>query len=160
MIVALRTAGRLAEPCCPNGADAIGQHSLLVIFGLGAPFFGREEQPIEGRADAGLLRCIGQQIAGNLFQREPVESLVFVERSNDPITVRPNIARIVAVITDCVGEANHIEPTDRHPLAIVRVLQNAVNELFVGVGRLVVDEVRHFLWRGWQTQQVEIKAAN
>jgi hypothetical protein len=76
VIVTLRAAGRLAHPGIADGADAVGEHALLVVLGLGAALLGAEEQAVEGGADAGLLIRIRQEVTGDLLDGEAVEGFV------------------------------------------------------------------------------------
>ena len=155
MVVALRAAGRLAQPRRPDGADAVGQHAGFVVLRLRAAFLGAEQQPVERRADAGLGVRVGQEVAGDLLEGEAVEGLVVVEALDDPVAVGPDVAGVVAVVADRVGEPHHVEPADRHALAVVRAGQQAVDQALVGVGRGVLDERLDLLGRGRQAGQVE-----
>ena len=47
---------------------------------------------------------------------------------------------LVAVIADGIGEADQIEPTDGHALAIMRRGEQAIDLLFVGVWVFIGDE--------------------
>ena len=47
VVMALRAAGGLAKPGGANRADAVVQHALLVVLGLGPAFFRGQEQAIE-----------------------------------------------------------------------------------------------------------------
>ena len=87
-----------------------------------------------------LLRAPGQQVARELLDREFVERLVLVERRDDVIAVRPDVARRVRVIADRVGKAHDIEPRHGHPLAVMRARDQPVDQALVGVRRLVRDE--------------------
>ncbi len=59
-----------------------------------------------------------------------------------------------------VGIAGGIEPVERHPLAEVRAGEQAVDELFVGIGRFVGDERFDLFGGGRQAGEVERKAAD
>ena len=120
MVMALRAARGLTQPGGADRADAVVQHALLVILGLSATFFRGQEQAIEAGADLGLLVGVGQQVAGDLFQGEAVEGFVLVETADDVVAVGPDIARGVAMVADRVGEADDIEPADRHAFAVMR----------------------------------------
>ena len=76
-----------------------------------------------------------EQVAGELLDREPVERLVGVERANHVVAKEVEVDVVVAVIAGGVGEADQVEPEDRHPLAEVGRGQQAVDEPLVGVGR-------------------------
>ena len=159
MVVALGAAGRLAQPRRADRADAVRQHALLVVLGLGPAFLGGQQQAVETRAHLGLDIGVRQQVARHLLQGETVEALVLVEAPDDVIAVGPDIARRVAVVADGVGVPHHVEPALGHALAVVRAGQQPFHEPGVGVGRAIGDEGIHFFRRGRQTEEVEVKAA-
>ena len=105
MIMALGASDGLSEPNSADGTNAIGKHSGFVVFWLCATFFGRKDQPIERGSDSGFLGCIWKQITSELFDGEAVEGFVGVECGDDIITIGPDIARVVAVVSDGVGKA-------------------------------------------------------
>ena len=157
VVVALRAADRLAEPDGADGADAVGQVACLVVLGLGAAFFGGEEQPVEGRGDLLVLRRLRHQVAGDLLAGEAVERHAVVERADDVVAVRPDVARRVRVVADGVGEAHDIEPADGHAFAVVRRRQQRLDAFRVGIRRRVALEVRDLLRLRRQADQVEVE---
>ena len=160
MVVALRAAGRLAEPRGSDRTDPVRQHPRLVVLGLRASLLGREKQAVERRADPCLLSRVRHEVAGHLMDRELVEGLVVVETPDHPVAIGPDIPRVVAVVADRVGEANDIEPADRHLLAIVRAGEQAVYKQHVCIRTCVGDECRDLVRRGRQAEQVEGKPAD
>ena len=67
---------------------------------------------------------------------------------------------VVAVIAGGVGEADQVEPEDRHPLAEMGRGQQPVDQPLVGVGAVVADERVDLLGRRGQADQVEAEAAD
>ena len=53
---------------------------------------------------------VGQQVAGELLDREPVERQVAVEGADDPVAIGPHLAEVVEVIAVGVGVAGGVEP--------------------------------------------------
>ena len=155
MVVALCAADRLAEPGGTDRADPVGEHPRLVVLGLGASLLGREQEPIECRTDAGFLIRIGHEVASHLVDRELVERLVVVEAPDHPVAVGPDIPCIVAVVADRVGEADDIEPADRHLLAVVRAREQSVYQQHVCIRTCVGDKCRNLVGSGRQAEQVE-----
>ena len=155
VVVALRAAGCLAEPGGTDRANAVGEHPRLVVLGLGAPLLGREQEPVEPRANAGLLIRIGHEVPGHLMDRELVKGLVVVEAPDHPVAVGPDISRGVAVVADRVGEPDSVEPADRHLLAIVRAGKQAVYQKHVCIRTCVGDERRNLVGSGRQAEQVK-----
>ena len=66
------------------------------------------------------------------------------------------LALAVDVIAVRVGVAGGVEPGHRHPLAVVRRVQQAIDALLVGVGRLVGEERVDLGRRRRQAGQVEV----
>ena len=160
VIVALSAAGRLAHPRRADRAHTIREHPHLVILRLRAAFLRREQQPVERRSHARLLVCTGHEVARNLLNGEAVESLVVVEALDHPVAIRPNVARIVRMVADRVRKAHHIEPTDRHALAVVRAREHALDELRIRIRRLVRDERRDLLRLGRKPEQIGVEPAD
>ena len=140
VVVTLGAARRLPQPGRANGAHPVREHSCLVVLGLCTSFFGGEHQPVERGTDPRLAVGIGKQIPGDLFERKAVKTLVVVERFDDPVAVGPHIARVVAVVADCVCKPHHVQPSKGHALTVVRVVEQLGNELLVGLGLLVCDK--------------------
>ena len=139
----------MTKPNGAHGTNAIGEHPGLVVLGLRAPFLRAEKKAVVCRAHASFGVRVGQEVTGDLFDRETVKSLIVVQALDDPITIGPNIARIVAVIADRVGEPNRVQPADRHSLAVVGAGQEIVDKAFVGVGRIVLKERLDHLGGWW-----------
>ena len=64
-------------------------------------------------------RGIGQQVAGELLDCEPVERHVAVEGVDHPIAIRPHLAVIVDVEAVRVGVARGVEPVAGAMLALM-----------------------------------------
>ena len=102
-----------------------------------------------------------QLVGGDLFLNEGVVGLVAIERLDHVIAIAPGgDEEVVGLKPGCVGVANQVEPVAAPALAVARRGEQAVDQLLVGVARLVVDELVHLLRRGRQTVQVEVGAAN
>ena len=157
--MALGAPDGLAHPDGAHGTDAVGEVARLVVLLLGATLLGGQEQAVEARGHAGLGRGVGQQVAGKLLAREPVEGLVVVEGPQDVVAVGPDVPGIVGVVADRVGEAHDVEPADGHALAVLRRGQEAVDQPLVGAGRGVgLEGGDEFRGRG-QAREVEAQAA-
>ncbi len=59
-----------------------------------------------------------------------------------------------------IGEARGVEPIEGHPLAVSGRIEEAVDELFVGVGAVVFQKGVDFPRSRWQARQVERCAAD
>ena len=66
----------------------------------------------------------------------------------------------VAVVADRVGEAHHIEPAHRHPLAVVRILQHAIDQLLVSIRTLSFTNAATSCGVGGKPSRSKYKPAN
>jgi hypothetical protein len=78
---------------------------------------------------------VGQQVAGELLDREAVERQVGVERVDHPVAVAPGVGAVVVLFVAVrVGVARLVEPVAAPALAEVRGRQEPIDE--------AVDRVR------------------
>ena len=106
------------------------------------------------------LHVGGPELVGrDLLLHEGGVGLVAIERLDHPIAIAPGgDEEVVRLEARGVGVAHQVEPVAAPSLAIPRRREQAVDELLIGVGRLVVDELLHLLRRGRESVQVEICA--
>ncbi len=76
------------------------------------------------------------------------------------IAIRRDVHWVVAVIPDRIGVAHLVEPEDRHPFAEMRGSEQAVDEDFVSVWPMVLDEVVHLFASGRETREIEREPAD
>src|SRR5262245_54715639 len=87
-------------------------------------------------------------ITGQLLKNEPIKRLIVVEGFNDVVAIAPGIGKVLVMFeTGAVSIAGHVEPETSPALAIVRRLQQPIDQVFVGPRRGVADKSLHFLWR-------------
>ena len=105
-------------------------------------------------------RGVGQQVAGNLFDREFIEMLVGVEGLDDPVAVRPQRPFVVEMQAVRVAIAGGVQPDAGHVFPIAGGLQQPINHFGIGIRILVGQKRIHFggSWR--QPGQIESHAAN
>ena len=155
MVVALGAAHGRAQPDAGEAADAVGGGLGLVLFRLRAALFGRLVELVVAGGDFLPERGVGQEISGELLDRELVELLVLVERLDDVVAIGVDHARVVAVVAAGVGEADEVKPEERHPLAVVGRGEEAVDLLLEGVLRRVGEEGVYFRERRRKADEVE-----
>ncbi len=113
-------------------------------------------------ADKSPEWCGHQLVAGQLLHDELVERLVSIESANHVIAIAeglgPGNVLLVKALRVCV--ARHVEPVASPTLAVVRRGQQAIDEPFVGVGRLVGQKRVDSSGFGRQPQQIERQAAD
>ena len=66
-----------------------------------------------------LLVALGQQVAGELLDRELVERHVVVQGFDDPIAIGPHLALAVDRVAVAVGIAGLVEPVAAPAFAVV-----------------------------------------
>ena len=106
MIVALRNRPSSSQARRSTRCRTVGRIFGRIFLGLGPAFLGGLQQPIVTRGDSRFARRVGEQIAGQLLDREPVESLVCIERLDHVIAIEPDFSLVVAVIAAGVGIAD------------------------------------------------------
>jgi len=126
VVVALAAFHGRAEP---DGAGRIHAVEHLVdagLFRLAAGLDVRGRRAVEAGGDAGRLIRLGEQIAGDLLEREPVERHVGVQGPNDPIAIGPDFAEVVALETVRIGIAGQVEPGASPALAELGRIQQLI----------------------------------
>ena len=98
---------------------------------------------------------MGQKVAGQLLDGERVERLVMVEGVDDVVAVGEDPLALVAVVADRIREPRQIEPRDGHALAVVGRVEQAVDQMFIGLGVVVLLEGADLIGRGRDADQVE-----
>ena len=97
-----------------------------------------------------LLVLIRQQVTGNLFVDEPIESFIRIQSSNHIITISPCIPAFKIICkARRISIANNIQPVTTPPLSIVRRCQEPLNELFIGLWVGIVDKCINIFRSGW-----------
>ena len=83
-----------------------------------------------------------QLVGGDLFLHEGGVGLVAIERLDHPIAIAPRgDEEVVGLEARGVGVAHQIEPGTAPALAVARRREKAIDQFFVGIGGLVVDEL-------------------
>ena len=109
----------------------------------------------------GSIVLSGKQIARELLLREPVEWDIRIERGNHVVAVPPSVRKIeVHGLARTLRIACDIEPVSTPAFAVMRRCQQAIDERFQCLRRLVVRVRRCLFRRRRQPDEVEIHAAN
>ena len=96
-----------------------------------------------------------QEVARQLLDGKLVKGLIRIKRSNEIVAISPNHAERIIGIARGIGIPRLIEPKPRPVFAKSIFREQAINQAFVSVRRLVRDEVLHLGRRGSQARQVE-----
>ena len=106
-----------------------------------------------------ILRRIGQQIAGDLFDEKLIVRHVRVESVHDPVAIHPHEARLVLLETVGVGVTCGVEPNAAPTFAEVGRGQEPLDFLFIRAFARGAVEGIQFLKRWRQADEVERKPA-
>jgi len=100
-------------------------------------------------------------VASELLEQEAVIGFVIVEGANDVIAVTPGIVAVRVVLeTIGLGKADNVEPVLAPVLPIVRIGEQALDQILPGVRGAVGDERRNLGGRRRQTHKVEADTAD
>ena len=120
------------------------------------------QKAVVAGSDFLLDRVLRQQIAGKLLGGEAIERHVVVERLDDPIAIGIDGVFLVAVVADRVGKTDQVEPVHRHPFAVMRRGEEAIDERLdcvLGITGCGLDKCVYLFDRWRQACQIEIEAA-
>src|SRR5206468_867833 len=99
-------------------------------------------------------------VAGDLPFHEGIKRYVLVERLDDEIAIMKGVRPVVIMlVAAALSEAGDVEPVPSPAFAVVRVLEQAVDQPGIRFRRSVIDERLDFPRRGRQTDQVETNTA-
>ena len=110
MVVALGAFEGGAKPDGTGGVDAVDDLIDAAFFGLSTRFDVGGGAAMKAGGDDLLGRSVGQQVAGDLLQRELIEGHVRIQRVHHPVAPGPDFAQIIALETVRVGIAGEVEP--------------------------------------------------
>ncbi len=137
MVVAAGTAERQAQKHRAGRGHAIDHRLDAKLFGVGPPFFVLQRVAVKAGGDPLIDRGLGQHVAGELLDREPIERHVGVQGVDYPIAILPDRAGIVVRVAVAVGVTRQVEPVARLPLAVMGRSQQPVDQTLVGSFALV-----------------------
>jgi len=94
------------------------------------------------KAGGDLLVCgrVWEQVTGDLLNRELIERHVRIQCPHDPIPVWPDVPIPVLFVTVCVGVSGQVQPGTSPPLSEMRRGEQAIDEPFVSIGPVVLEE--------------------
>ena len=153
--MALHASDRRALPYLERRVQAIhdgGDAEFLVV--RAALRIGHRV-PVKRGGDQLLRIGVREQVARQLFHREPVEWHILVERLDDPVAVSPDGAGKVFFVSVRVGVAGQVEPVARPAFAESGRGEQPVDRGFVrSVGRIRAECVGVFRG-GRQPRQIK-----
>src|SRR5207248_994489 len=113
---------------------------------------------------SGLRTGLGRArefIAGELFGDKLVKWLVGIEGTDDVVTILVSVTprRVGVAVAVRVGVTRDVQPVAAPAFAVMRGLEEPVDELFVGIGCRVREECRNLGGRRRQAREIEAGAA-
>ena len=143
----MATSAREGEPE-PNRADGFGpveQGGVAELLLIRTAFRVGQSLAVKGSGESLVGRCIREQIAGDLLDRELVHGHVRVHRFENPVPVVPGIGtRVVFLIAVGVGVAALVQPVPPPSLPKVFRSKEPLHQRGVSIGRIVIHEGIHF----------------
>ena len=106
-------AERRSHPDLHRGIDPIDDRRDPELLVVDAALGVDHRVAMEARGDALVDSRVGEQVAGNLLDRELIERQVAVEGVDDPVAIRPDRATTVFLVAVGVGIARLVEPRPR-----------------------------------------------
>ena len=104
------------------------------------------------------------QITRKLFDDELVIWLVVFESIDDPISPKPNRSSCIHMNAACVCISCNIEPRHGHAFCVSRAIwflrHQSIDQLCACVWTCITHERFDFLWRRWQTCEIEKNSPN
>ena len=167
VVVALRAAHREPEK---HGTDRRGHLAEQLVPGAVAARLGERRKPQKRQRDRALgvhprqfarAHDLVELVAGDLLADEQVVRLVAVERVDDVVAVAPRVRHVgVALVARGVGVPRQVEPVARPPFTVARIVEQPIDEPFVGKRAAVVDEGIGDLRLRRHAEQVEVQPAH
>ena len=124
-----------------------------------APFIRLAMETIEGRGDALFARGVGQQIASDLPRQKFIVGEILVERLDDPVAIRRNIALHIALVTIGVGITREVEPVQSHAFTVGRRVQIFLRGTLDSVWRFVRKQCVNLRRIGWKSCKIKRETA-
>src|SRR5262245_13173593 len=158
--MALSATDRKPQKGLADGVDAINYALDAELFGIDAALLIEHRVPQKTCGHPGLQRRLRQQIARQLFDRELIEGHVFVERVDHPVAIRPDRASAVFLEAVGVGLWRGVAPPSPPPLAVMRAVEQAIDQFAVSVRPAVARELIDLFDRRRQSRQIETQTAD
>ena len=155
VVVALGALHGQTHPGLGRGAHPVHGVGHEVLLGNGPALVGVHVVAVEARGDARLGRGVGQEVAGELLQREAIEGQVAREALDQSIAPGPHVATAVDRVAVGVGVARQVEPGHRQAFAVVGGSQEPLDRALVGVLVLVGEELLDLARARRQTGQIQ-----
>ncbi len=143
MIVADGAAHGEAHERGAKGLSALAGNVDAQFLGDGAALVAADAKADIAAADERVEILGRHQVAGDLLHRELIEGLVLIERANQVIAIGPDVFAVVVMEAVSVGVARIVKPVAGALLAEGGPGEEPVNQVLVGLGRLVADEGLH-----------------
>ena len=93
---------------------------------------------VESRSEDLVLRCIWQEIPGDLLYGKPIEGHVVVDGVDHPVAPGPHRSDRICLKPTGVGVACDVEPVPRPAFSVRPGCEEPVHHTLVGSSRIVL----------------------
>ena len=147
MIMALATPNRKPQP---NGAGRV--HPIHNRFNpklllIDSTFLIDRSIPMKSCCNFIIKCCTCDQITRKLQGRKTIKRHVRIQCRDNPIAIFPDRARAIDAVAIRIRIACLIQPKSAPAFAILRRIQQAGYNFFIGIGRFIVEVVFDFYGR-------------
>ena len=160
VIVAAGASQGESEERRPCRADAIDDRVDAVLLEIDSALLIDHRVAMEAGRDQLVVGRVRQEVAGDLLDHEAIERHVVVQGIDHPVAVAPDRAIPVDGVAVRVGVAGDVKPMPAPALAVVRGLQQPLDQATVRAGFFVVDERTDFRRAREQPGQVQAHPAD
>ena len=158
--MALSTCHRRPHPHGQSGVNTINHGNVTKFFIVGAAFVIGQRVAMKGGGYQLFVGRLRQKIAGHLFDRELVKRHVVINGLNHPVAVGPDCARRVVGVACRISITGQVQPLASPVFTVFGSSQQAVDNCFEGIFRLVCNKGLHFFQRRRKANHVQINTAN
>ena len=160
VIVAPRAADGERHRAAQDDIEAVVNDVILVVEKTAAQ---REEAE---RGDVPRFSAGAGHVAGDLAREELIVRHVLIQRTDDPVAIRPRKRILAALaareVAAVVGIARHVEPVASPALAVTRRSEQAIDHFRKGIAgrRGIFFKDGNLFARGRQAREIECRAAD
>ena len=140
MIMALGAFHSQPHPDIPGGFYPIHYIFNPEFLSNDSSLIGGGMVAIKTGGDFLIIRGIREKIAGQLFDRKPVEGHIVLVCVQDPVPPGPHISGAIIMKDGSVPIAGGIHPYESHTLSVSIRVKQSVDQTLEGIGRLVFYE--------------------
>lgn len=161
VIVALGASEGESHPDRAGCADPVDLRFAAKLLAIRTVFMVHQGVPVKPCSCFLFCSCVGEKVTAKLFDREGVEWLITIDRTNHPISIDVGGGTgAIELESATVSVACQVQPMTSPPFAEVGGSEQRINESFVSQWVGIVDERFYFVWFWGKTNQIEIETSD